>query len=151
MRVTAGESAESWRPKRAVARTETRVARLAVVVGVLEGQHAQRALERLGAPAGVPGRPAAAAGEGGAAVAGLIRVEPLLHGPRREGERLAARGGLDRLEVQPVDRARAYERFDLCDDLRREAFCEAPFLAASCAAASGASRWASAHCSQARQ
>ena len=93
----------------------------------------------------------AAAGEGGAAVAGLIRVEPLLHGPRREGERLAARGGLDRLEVQPVDRARAYERLDLGDDLRREGFCEPPFGAAACAAASGASRWASAHCSQARQ
>ncbi len=137
--------------QRAVTRIEARFARVAVVVGAFEGQLAQRALHRLGAPARVPGLPSAAAGEGGAVVVGRVGVESLLHGPRRDGERTSARGRLDRLEVQPVDRARAYERFDLGDDLRVEGFFAAPFLAASCAVASGVSSWASAHCSQASQ
>ena len=84
-------------------------------------------------------------------VVGLVGVESLLHGPSREGERASARGRLDRLEVPPVNRARAYERVDLGDDLRRKGFAEALFLTASRTAASGASSWASAHCSQARQ
>jgi len=62
-----------------------------------------------------------------------------------------ARGRLDGLEVQPVDRAQTYERFDLGADFRVEGFFEAPFWAASREAAWGASSWASAHCSQASQ
>jgi len=70
---------------------------------------------------------------------------------RRHAQRLAARGGLDVLEVPVVDGASAYQRFDLGDDLGREGRFEPPFLAPSCAAASGVSSWASAHCSQACQ
>jgi len=59
---------------------------------------------------------------------------------------------LDRLEVEPVDRASTYERFDFPDDLDVERRLEAPFLAASSSeAASGAASSASAHASQACQ
>ena len=70
---------------------------------------------------------------------GPVRVQSLLDGASRNGERAPTRGRLDGLEVQPVDRARTYERFDLGDDFRVEGFFEAPFLAASCEAAWGAS------------
>jgi len=64
----------------------------------------------------------------------LVCVEPALHRSRRDAQSLAARGTLDRLEIQPIDGAGAYERFDLGEDLRLEALLEAPFLAASAAA-----------------
>jgi hypothetical protein len=84
-------------------------------------------------------------------VVGAIRVEPLLHGPSRHAKRTTAGRCLDGLEVQPVDCARTYERFDLGADFRGEGFFEPPFLAASCEVASGASNSASAHGSQASQ
>jgi hypothetical protein len=84
-------------------------------------------------------------------VVGPVRVQSLLDGASRNGERAPARSRLDGLEVQPVDRARTYKRFDLGDDFRVEGFFEAPFLAASCAVALGASNSASAHGSHASQ
>jgi hypothetical protein len=75
----------------------------------------------------------------------------LLHSAGRYPHRLAPYGRLDGLEIPLVDGARAYERFDLADDLGFERRFEAPFLAASCEAASGASSWSSHHFSQACQ
>jgi hypothetical protein len=84
-------------------------------------------------------------------VIGRVGVEPALHGPRRHLQRPPPRRRLDRLEVQPVQGARTYERFDLGDDFRVEGFLEPLFWAAPCEAAAGASSWALAHCSQASQ
>jgi len=76
----------------------------------------------------------------------------LLDGAGRPAPRLAARGGLDRLEVPVLDGVAAYERVDLRDDFGREGRGEPPFWAAPAgAAAAGVSSWASAHCSQACQ
>jgi hypothetical protein len=84
-------------------------------------------------------------------VVGPIGIDASLNGPGRHAYRFASRGCLDRFEVPAVDGARAYECFDLGDDLGFEGRFEAPFLAASCEAASGAFNSASAHCSQACQ
>jgi len=66
--------------------------------------------------------------------------------------RLASRGHLDSLKVPVVDGPRAYERFDLGEDLGFERRFEAPFLAASPSeAAEVASSSDSAHRSQACQ
>lgn len=77
-----------------------------------------------------------------------VDVEAPLDRAGGQLKRLATGRRLDRLEVQTVDRARAYERLDLRRDFGREGFFEAPFLAASCEAAPNA---VSAHCSQASQ
>ncbi len=83
---------------------------------------------------------------------GRVGVEATLDRARRDLERLTPRRRLDRLEVQALGRTLAYERFNLLGDFRIERFFEAPFLAASGSeAASGASSWALAHCSQASQ
>lgn len=54
----------------------------------------------------------------------------MLDGPGGQAQDLTARGGLDGLEVQPIDRPRAYERLDLGGDFARERLFEPPFLAA---------------------
>lgn len=59
-----------------------------------------------------------------------VGVEPVLDGPGGQAQDLTARGGLDGLEVQPIDRPRAYERLDLGGDFARERLFEPPFLAA---------------------
>ncbi len=123
-----------------------------MVVGALQAQLAQHAGEALVATAGVAGgRPAAGARQLGAGVIGVVGVESLLDGVRRDLQRSPPCGRLHRLEVQPVGGARSDQRFDLLDDLGFEGRFEAPFLAAPFAAASGASSSASAHCSHACQ
>jgi len=77
-----------------------------------------------------------------------VGVEAPLDRAGGQLKRLATGRRLDRLEVQTVDRARAYERLDLRRDFGREGFFETPLLAASCEAAPNA---VSAHCSQASQ
>ena len=77
-----------------------------------------------------------------------VGVEAPFHCAGSQLKRLATGRRLDRLEVQTVDRARAYERLDFRRDFGREGSFEAPFLAASCEAAS---RSVSAHCSQVSQ
>ena len=81
---------------------------------------------------------------------GIVGVQALRDGASRQGQCPPTRGGLDRLEVEPVGGARTYERLDLLDELRREGFLEAPFFAAS-ASAAAASSSVSAHLSQASQ
>jgi hypothetical protein len=75
----------------------------------------------------------------------------LLDGAGRHSQCRAPCCRLDRLKIQAVDRARAYELFDLRDDFRVEGFFETPFLATSCEVTSAESSSASAHCSQACQ
>jgi len=140
-----------FQPQGPVAGAEAAAAGPAVVVGALQTQRPERALERLDVPAAVAGVLATRARQGRPVVVGAIRVEPLLHGPSRHAKRPLAGRCLDGLEVQPVDCARTYERFDLGADFRGESFFELPFLAASCEVASGASNSASAHGSQASQ
>ena len=60
-----------------------------------------------------------------------IGVEPALDGPSGYVQGLAARRGLDGLEVQAVNRSRADQRFDFGGDFAGERFFELPFLAAS--------------------
>ena len=67
-------------------------------------------------------------------IVGPVRIQPPLHNPSRKAESLVAGGPLEGLEIQPVDRAQPYERFDFSVDLGREPFLEAPFFAAAAAA-----------------
>ena len=53
-------------------------------------------------------------------VVGMVGIEALCDGPRRDRERPPPGGGLDGLEVQLIDRAWSDQRFDLGDDFRRE-------------------------------
>jgi hypothetical protein len=84
-------------------------------------------------------------------VIGRIGVEPSLDGPRGHLQRPTPRRRLDRLEIQRVDGAGAYERLDLGAGFRRKRLSEPPFLAPSARAASSACNSASPHCSQASQ
>jgi len=84
-------------------------------------------------------------------IVGPISVEPLLDGAGRYSQCLSPRRRLDRLKIEAVNRPRAYEPFDLCDDFRMEGFSEPPFLATFCEVPSAESSSASAHCSQACQ
>lgn len=108
--------------------------RLAVVIGAHELYLAQGRLKSLGSSPGIARLLPADASKHRPDVIGLICVEPLLHGPSRDAQRTLPRGRLDRLEVQPVDRARSYERCDLGDDLRVERLLEPLFLTTSLAA-----------------
>ena len=69
---------------------------------------------------------------------GVVGVEAPLHRPTGDPQRLSAYRRLDRLEVDPLGRARTYQRVDLGFDLGNEGAFEAPFLAASVEAAWGA-------------
>jgi hypothetical protein len=72
-------------------------------------------------------------------VVGFVGVEAPLHRATGDPKRLSAYRCLDRLEVDPLGRARTDQRFDLGFDLGDEGAFEAPFLAASVEAAWGAS------------
>lgn len=61
---------------------------------------------------------------------GSIGIEPSLNRSRGDLKCLLASSGLDRLKVQPVNGAWAYERFNLPDDLRLEGTLEPLFSAA---------------------
>jgi hypothetical protein len=84
-------------------------------------------------------------------VVGVVGVEPLRDRATGDSQRLSACRRLDRLEVDPLGRARTDQRVDLGFDLGLEGFFKAPFLAASSEAAWGACSWASAQRSQACQ
>src|SRR3990172_4759751 len=122
-----------------------------MVVGALQPQLPQRALEGFASSTGVARLLATRTGQHRAGVVRGVGVQSMLYSAGRHAHRLAAHRHLDGLEVPLVNRAPAYQRFNLGDDLRFESPFEAPFLAASCEAASGAASWASPHCSQARQ
>jgi hypothetical protein len=79
-----------------------------------------------------------------------VGVETALDRPRSQLECPAPCRRLDGLEVQAVDRARAYKRLDLGRDLGRERLLEAPFFPTSVSAVT-ASNSVSAHLSQACQ
>lgn len=72
-----------------------------------------------------------------------VRIEVALDRTRGHPQRPTTSGGLDGLEVEPLDRTRAYERFDLGRELPLEGRCEPPLLAASAEAARGPGRWVS--------
>jgi len=81
-------------------------------------------------------------------VVGGVGVEAPLERASGQLKRPTTGRRLDGLEVQTLDRARAYERLDFGRDFGVKGFFEAPFFAASCEAASNS---VSAHCSQACQ
>jgi hypothetical protein len=60
----------------------------------------------------------------------LIGIESLLDSPSSDLECLAPSRRFDRLEVESVDGAGAYESFDFGENLRFEDFSEAPFFSA---------------------
>jgi hypothetical protein len=80
-------------------------------------------------------------------VIGEIGVEPSFDGPRCHLERPTPRRRLDRLEVQALGGARAYERFDLGRGFRFEGFSEPPFWEPPSKVAAPASSFASHSCS----
>jgi hypothetical protein len=87
-----------------------------------------------------------------ASVIRSVRVEPALDGASGHVQGLAARRGLDGLEVEAVNRPRADQRFDFGGDFTGERFFEPPFLATSVSeAAWAASSSASDHRSHACQ
>jgi hypothetical protein len=139
--------------QRLVPWTESASAGGAVVVGALERDRAQRRDEGLFPAASVAGLPATSrTGQGRPAVVGEVGVELLLDHQCGHRQSPLPRSELDRLEAQPVDDARSYERLDLGDDLSVEGFLEPPFSAAVCSAVAGMSASSlSAHRSQARQ
>jgi hypothetical protein len=59
----------------------------------------------------------------------VVGVEALLDGAGGHTEYPAPQGDLERLEIEGVSGARAYEGFDFVDDLGLEGAGEAPFLA----------------------
>jgi hypothetical protein len=72
-----------------------------------------------------------------------VGVEPPLDGARGYPQCPAPHRRLDRLEVQALAGARAYERLDLSRDFRVEGLFEAPLLPASSEVASPASSFTS--------
>ena len=118
-----------------VTRAEAALAGLAVVVGALQPHGAQHRLEDLRGPAGIASELSAKARKGRALIVGHIGVKPSLDRTSGHLKCLPTSCCLDRLEVQPVNGARAYELFDLLDDLRLERLLEPPFSAASFEAA----------------
>ncbi len=112
-----------------------------MVIGALEGERAQHALEGLGAAAGVAGRPTTVGAVAQrAAVVGAVGVEALLDGARGELQGAAADSGLDGLEVDGIVRAGADEAVDLGADVGCEALAQRFFFACSAASAVGAMR-----------
>ena len=93
--------------QRPVTRTETCFAQLAVVVGALQPQRPQHALEVLAMPAGVARRLPARAGQHRAGMVRGIGVQSLFHDAGRHTHRHAARSRLDGLEIPLLDDARA--------------------------------------------
>ncbi len=59
------------------------------------------------------------------------RIQPALHRPGSDAERLPAGGLLDGLEVQTVGCTGPYKRFDFGIDFGRDLFLKAPFFSAS--------------------
>ena len=135
----------------AVAWAETRLTGGAIVVGAVESQRAQHAMECLRSPAHVAGRPATFTAHRRTGPIRGVGIEPLLDDASREPQRFPPRGHLHGLKIPVLHAPRPCQPFDLADDLGVERGFEAPFLAASSEAAPTASSWASAHCSQARQ
>lgn len=138
-------------PQRPVAGAKTAVARAAVVVGPIQGQNAQGALERLPPPLDITRRGSAATGRDRTHIVGGVRVESLFDCARRHTQRFPAGRDLNRFQIPTVDASRPYELLDFRADLGFERRFEAPFLAAPSEAACGVSSSASAHLSQASQ
>jgi hypothetical protein len=109
-----------------------------MVVGARKGHLAQRRGDRLGVAAGIAGRCTTPTRKLRAGVVGFVGVEAPLHRATGDPERLSAYRRLDRLEVDPLGRARTDQRVDLGFDLGNEGAFEAPFLAAEGSAAWGA-------------
>ncbi len=102
-----------------------------MVVGAFEPQRSQHGRERLGAAASVTRRLPASARQGRTRIVGQVRIQPALHRPGGDAERLPAGGLLDGLEVQTVGRTGPYKRFDFGIDFGRELFLKAPFFSTS--------------------
>ena len=100
-----GHAQHAWRERvplqaqRPVARTKTCFAQLAVIVGALQPQRPQYALEVLAMPAGVARRLPARAGQHRARMVRGIGVQSLLYGSGRHTHHLATNSHLQSLEV----------------------------------------------------
>lgn len=94
------------------------------VVSALESQRSQDGLETLAAAAAVTSALAAGAWQRRYGAIAAIGVEPALHRPRGELQRLSPHGGFERSEIETGDRPRTYEGLDFGGDrgfeLRRE-------------------------------
>ena len=139
-------------PERAVARTDADVTGRAVIVGALERQRPQHALEGFAAPASVVGGLLTPdAGGGGPDVVTVVRVQALGDRARRDGQGLATGSRFDRLQIPRVDRPGADQFGDLPRNFRLERRTEPPFSPGGAGAAVSASISASARRSQAAQ
>ena len=133
--------------QRLVAREAALVAPLAIVIGAFQGQRPQHGLEGLGMASGVARLAAAPTGPARADMVGAVLVEASLHHARRQGQHAPPHGSLQRLEVQLVDRSRAYEPLDLGLDHGEELLRAGFFFPAVRASAPAVRSRASHHCS----
>ena len=99
-----------------------------MIPGALEGQGAEGGSDGAGSASGVAGLDAAATDHRTRFV-GVIGVEALRHRLARDPRRHLAGGGLHRLEVEAVERARVDQALDFGGDLRRDLGPEPPFCA----------------------
>lgn len=136
-------------PESLIARAEARLALVAMVIGTPELHVAQRGGEGLQMTTEVASLLSMWTCQ---VSADVVRVEPLLNGPRRHGKCPSSRRRLDSFKVEPVGSSRRNQPFNFVDDLRIEGLFESLFLASSgWEVAWAVSSWKSAHCSQAPQ
>ena len=88
-----------------------------MIVGAFKRHLTERGLEALAVAPGIAGGLTTHARQSGAAVIGMVGVQAPRHRVCRHLERFPARGGLDGLEVEVLDRPRPDQRFDFRGDL----------------------------------
>jgi len=111
-----------------VAGAKTLTAAGAVIIGALQLQRPEGALEALPAPPGIAGQlPAGAATMGGLPV-GMVGVEALLHSPCCQAQSLPSHGRLQRLQIQILQALTAQERFNVPQHLSGEKTVERGFF-----------------------
>lgn len=119
-----------------------------MIIGALDRQGPQNALESLRTPAGKTGACSTCARLPGAGFVGVVLVELPLQGASRQTQRATACRGLQGFQIDLRNRLATDQGFDLLRDLGLEARREPPFLTASPEAAATPSNSSSAHCSQ---
>jgi hypothetical protein len=99
-----------------VARTESAFAVRAVIVGTIQVEFSQDALENLAPASGIASGVAAVAGERRARLIRSVGVEALLDGARRQAQNLSPRSGLDGFEIYAIGGAATQQRIHFnCD------------------------------------
>ena len=89
----------------------------AMIVGPIQPEFAQYALNKLSTASGIASGLAAFAVERRARVIRSVGVEPLLYGARRQSQNLAPRRGLDGFEIQAIRGATTQQLIQINGDV----------------------------------